>query len=158
GVAPLMKQLIANLERRAEKKILAPRFVYPYVIEDSQNLISGAPFQEGEADSPIMSDIRRKLEALELGDDEFKQLLNDATQALRDSVQPGYQSLITYLEKLQHKADDRAGAWKLPEGETFYASALRNTTTTDLSAQDIHQSGLDEVKRIHGEMRVLIGQ
>src|SRR5690606_13096942 len=48
GLPALFEQLEENLRLRAEKGIIAPKFVYPYVISDSQNIISGAPFEEGE--------------------------------------------------------------------------------------------------------------
>jgi uncharacterized protein (DUF885 family) len=155
GVAPLMRQLIANLERRAEKGILAPRFVYPYVIDDSRNLITGAPFEKDSSDSPMLADIRGKLEKLELETAQYEQLLTAAKSALKTSVQPAYEALIGTLQELQKKADDKAGAWKLPDGEAYYANALERMTTTDLSAKEIHELGVAEVKRIHQEMRVL---
>jgi uncharacterized protein (DUF885 family) len=45
------------------------------------------------------------------------------------------------------------GAWKLTDGAKFYAYRLNRMTTTDMSANDIHDLGLSEVARIHGEMR-----
>src|SRR5690606_36280999 len=65
GVGTLIDQLIANLERRANNGILAPRFVCPYVLDDSRNLIAGKPFSVGEA-SPLWADFTRKLDALNL--------------------------------------------------------------------------------------------
>ncbi len=46
------------------------------------------------------------------------------------------------------------GAWSLPRGDEYYKARLRQMTSTDLNADQIHQIGLDEVKRIHGEMDV----
>ena len=49
------------------------------------------------------------------------------------------------------------GAWALPDGEAYYRSQLMNyTTRTDMTADEIHQIGLDEVERIHGEMRQIM--
>ncbi|HEY1145955.1 MAG TPA: DUF885 domain-containing protein, partial [Allosphingosinicella sp.] len=45
--------------------------------------------------------------------------------------------------------------WSLPKGDAYYANQLRFYTTTDLSADQIHQKGLDEVARIHGEMEAI---
>ncbi len=53
-------------------------------------------------------------------------------------------------------ADDRAGAWKFPEGKAFFNNALERTTTTDLTSREIHETGLKEVERIHDEMRVIM--
>ena len=79
-------------------------------------------------------------------------LLSDATKALNESVKPAYEKLIAFLEGQSKRANDDAGVWKFPDGADFYSSALRRTTTTNLSADQIHEIGLKEVARIHGEM------
>lgn len=158
GVEPLVNQLIANLERRAKKQILAPNFVYPYVIADSKNIISGSPFDPDAQDSPLLEDFRNKLVALELSEKEHHKLLSAAKQALSSAVLPAYQKLIAYLHKLEDKADDRAGVWKLPSGEAYYEHMLQRMTTTELDAETIHKMGLTEVERIHGEMRALMSE
>ncbi|HEY7883816.1 MAG TPA: DUF885 domain-containing protein [Cellvibrionaceae bacterium] len=155
GVGKLIDQLIANLERRANKGIVAPKFVYPYVLDDSRNVITGKPFSVGEA-SPLWADFTRKLDALELADNERQPLLAAAQKALLQNVEPAYLRLITALQGLEEMADDRAGIWKLPDGEAFYRQALSNTTTTELSADEIHAIGLAEVASIHQQMRELM--
>lgn len=152
GVTELFEQLITGLTIRQEKGIVPPKFVFPHVIRDSQNVITGQPFA-GENDSTLLADIRRKVEALEIKDDKKKQLIDQATQALVSNVGPAYTKLIAYLAELEKSADTRDGVWKFPRGEAFYRVALAETTTTDHSADDIHQLGLREVDRIHGEMR-----
>jgi uncharacterized protein (DUF885 family) len=56
---------------------------------------------------------------------------------------------------LRKKADTRDGAWKFPDGEAFFNNALARTTTTELTAKEIHEIGLAEVARIHDEMRAI---
>src|SRR5438128_10269314 len=73
-------------------------------------------------------------------------------RALSNSVKPAYEKLIAFLEDQSKRANDDAGVWKFPDGAEFYKMALRHTTTTNLSADEIHQLGLKEVARIHGEM------
>jgi len=157
GLPKLFSQLSDNLTLRADKGILAPKFVYPYVIDDSKNIISGAPFDDGEA-SPLLQDFSSKLDQLELTAEQRAALDKAANEALVQSVKPAYQSLISTLEKLSDKANDKDGVWKFPEGEAFYNRALQNTTTTDMTANDIHEVGLSEVKRIHDEMRVIMNK
>lgn len=152
GVPKRLSQLQTALEIRAEKGIIAPKFVFPYVISDSKNIVKGAPFDEGE-DSALWADFKRKVNALSISSDEQQQLLTAAKEALVDEVKPAYDKLIGYMGKLEAKADTRDGAWKFPQGETYYNNALARTTTTDMSADEIHKLGLSEVARIHGEMR-----
>ena len=85
-------------------------------------------------------------------------LLRRAETALKESVQPAYEKLITFLKEQEGRATADDGVWKWPDGEVYYANALERTTTTDLTADEIHQIGLDEVARIHGEMRDIMKQ
>ncbi len=157
GVPMYLEQLEDALETRAEKGIIAPRFVFPHVLSDSKNIIQGAPFDSGE-DSAIWADFKRKVETLNIESSDKKRLLTDAKRALLTQVKPAYDKLISYITELATKADSRDGVWKLPEGEQFYNNALSRTTTTDMTAEQIHELGLKEVARIHNEMRGIMQQ
>ncbi len=155
GLPELFSQLAENLKLRAEKGIVAPKFVYPYVLSDSQNIITGAPFDDGE-DSTLWADFSGKVAKLDIDDSQRQALMTAAQKALLESVQPAYEGLIASVTDIAAQADDKDGAWKFPDGERFYNIALQRTTTTDLTADEIHQIGLDEVARIHDEMRVIM--
>lgn len=157
GVPKMMKQLIANLDERAKAGIIAPKFVFPYVISDSENIIKGAPFDKSE-DSPLLADFRKKVNALEIDDKDKAALLKSGEKAMKSSLKPAYTNLISYLKKLEKKADTRDGAWKFPDGEAFYNASLAKTTTTNLTAEQIHDIGLKDVDRIHNEMRAIMKQ
>ena len=154
GVPGVFDQLITGLEIRADKNIIAPKFVFPHVIDSSKNIIKGAPFEQGE-DSTLLADFKRKVNALEIDQDEKDALISKATEALKTAVKPAYSKLINYIAQLEKRADNRDGAWKFPDGEAFYNNALKRTTTTDLTAKEIHAIGLAEVSRIHDEMRAI---
>ncbi|MGI2039064.1 DUF885 domain-containing protein [Shewanella frigidimarina] len=156
GIPTLLAQLETSLEIRAQKHIIAPKFVFPYVISDSKNIITGAPFTDTGKDSALWADATRKINKLDITDDSKKALLTEVKQALLTKVEPAYEQLITYTKSLEARADTRDGAWKLPDGEAFYNNALARTTTTDMTANTIHDLGLSEVKRIHDEMRVIM--
>ncbi|WP_371373221.1 DUF885 family protein [Thalassotalea aquiviva] len=151
GVQKRIEQLIEQLKIRENKGIIAPRFVFDHVIRDSQNLIMGAPFTP-EPDSTLLADFKSKVNSLDIDQSNREQLIADAKVALIASVQPAYQNLIDYLITLETKSTNDAGAWKFPEGKDFYNVALARTTTTDLTAEEIHEIGLSEVERIHAEM------
>lgn len=155
GTSKLIDQLIDGLEVRKSKKIIAPKFVFAHVIRDSQNVISGHPFTDGD-DSTLMADFKTKVEALDITDKKKKKLIKKAEKALKKKLGPAYEKLATYLKTLEAVADTRDGAWKLPEGQAFYSHALEQTTTTTLSANEIHDIGLAEVDRIHEEMREIM--
>jgi uncharacterized protein (DUF885 family) len=159
GINSLFDQLIVNLKIREEKNIIPPKFVFPYVINDCKNIISGAPFEKGKQDCALLEDITKKVNALkDASDVEKKQLIGDATAALLDSVKPAYEKLMSYWNELEKKSTADDGAWKLPDGDTFYDAALKQTTTTNMTADEIHELGLKEVARIHTEMKEIMKQ
>ncbi len=151
----LLEQLVEQLKIREKKGIIAPNFVFEHVIRDSKNLLVGAPF-DTNADSTLYADFNKKIAQLELTDSEKESLTAELTAALNTEFKAGYQQLISYLIELEKKAVDNDGAWKLPKGDTFYNNALKRTTTTDLTADEIHEIGLNEVARIHDEMRLIM--
>lgn len=160
GVSTLFDQLVEGIDARAKANIIPPKFVFPHVLRDSRNIITGAPYDDGEP-SALLADFTGKLEKLaakdgsQLTDEKKDQLLKAATDAMTGSVQPAYQKLIKTLTELEAKANTDDGVWKWENGDEFFNVKLKRTTTTDLSADEIHNIGLAEVKRIHDEMRVI---
>ncbi|MBC7985825.1 MAG: DUF885 domain-containing protein [Sphingomonadaceae bacterium] len=144
-------QLIAEADRRAEAGLIPPRWVFPYVLSDSRNVVTGAPFGEGP-DAPLWADFQAKVNALEIPQAEKDVLLARGRAALVDVVGPAYQRLIATLARHQTQAPTDDGVWRLADGAEYYAERLSNYTTTDLTADRIHQIGLDEIARIHREM------
>lgn len=154
GVHQRLQQVIDQLTIREKEGVIAPSFVLPHVLRDSSNLLVGAPFDGGEP-STLMIDFSSKVAKLDIPALEKARLNEEARLALLNSFQPGYQGLISYLESLQSKTTADAGVWKLPAGEDYYNIRLNRVTTTDFSAEKIHQIGLTEVARIRDEMRVI---
>lgn len=160
GLGGVIETYTAQADDRAQAGVLAPAFAYPVVIAAAQRFITGAPFDDSGVDSPLLADFRSKVDALDIAQDEKDDLIARAEEALQTEVEPAYTALIETMETHAEMADGRnQGAWSLPEGASFYRSQLDNyTTRTDLSAADIHQTGLDEVERIHGEMREIMAE
>jgi uncharacterized protein (DUF885 family) len=155
GIPQLFKQLEAQLGKRAELGIIPPKFVFPLAIQASQNIIQGAPFTAG-ADSTLLEDFRNKVNKLTLDDAAKQLLIKEAEVALTSSVKPAYESLIAYLTAQEKQAGTDDGVWRFKDGEAFYNMALERTTTTKMTAEEIHQLGLAEVARIHAEMQAIM--
>ncbi|MDX1293419.1 MAG: DUF885 domain-containing protein, partial [Hyphomonas sp.] len=161
GVKAYLDQNVENAEYSASLGIMPPAFAYPYVLSDAKGVITGYPFTtdvaDGSDDSPLMKDFRGKVsklvEAGTIDDTKAGELLDSAATALTASVAPAYENLITVMSKQAESATTDDGVWKLPDGEAYYAMRLKRMTTTDKSAAEIHQLGLDEVARIQDEMR-----
>ena len=155
------KRYFAQYQTRAEAQvengIVLPKFVYGKLIAASENIIAGEPFSDGH-DSPLYADIKAKINKLDAPQADKHALLVQAGQALATSLGPAYENLITMFEAHEKIATDDDGAWKHPDGAAYYNSRLRTYTTTDLSAEEIHEIGLKEVARIQGEMRQIMQQ
>ena len=155
GFGPALQQRLAVATSRVAKGVQPPRWVYPYVLGDARNVIKGAPFDRGP-DSALFADVKAKVAALKLAPDESARLIAAASAALVESVKPAYLQVIAALTEQAKQAPTDDGVWRFPEGAAYYASQLRNNTTTELSPDQIHELGLTEVKRIHGEMAALM--
>ncbi len=152
GVPKLFDQLETGLQKRADRGVIPPKFVFGRVLDDCKNIISGYPLEKTEDDNAIYVDFEKKVKKLDIDGDKQKALINDCANALENSVKPAYKSLINYLTKLENKATKDDGVWKFKDGAPYFDNRLARITTTDLTADQIHQLGLDEVKRIHAEM------
>lgn len=155
GIVQLFEQLKVQLDAREKLGIMPPKFVYPLAIDASKNIITGAPFSDGK-DSTLLEDFKTKVNALKLDDQTKAMLVKEAQIALTSSVKPAYEGLISYLEAQQQRAGTDDGVWRFKNGEAFYNNALARTTTTSMTADEIHQLGLSEVARIHGEMQAIM--
>lgn len=152
-----MREIDAEARAQAEKGIVPPRFNFAPVRADAKRAMSGAPFGAG-ADSPLLADFRKKVEALDAPADAKARLIADASAALSGPFRRAVGEMLATLDAIEPKATGNSGAWSLPDGAEYYASRLRAQTTTDLSADRIHQIGLDEVARIHREMEAIKDQ
>ncbi len=157
GMAPMFDQLIENVNARATKGILPPKFVFGLVIESCREVVTGEPFDQSGKPSALWEDAQAKIGALKDADAATqRQLLAEARAALVESVQPAYGRLIALLKAQEKIATTDDGVWKLPEGAEYYAFCLRQSTTTKMSADEIHELGLREVARIHRGMEEIM--
>jgi uncharacterized protein (DUF885 family) len=162
GSARALDQLLERAQANAESGTRPPRFAYEGVIEQSQKITVGAPFDDGKP-SAIWEATEEKLAALVKADtisqaraDELKE---QARAVLTGSLKPSYDRIIAWFtQDLPNTKATSFGVSALPNGEAFYNYRLANQTTTDLTAQEIHNIGLSEVTRIRTEMEAIKDQ
>ncbi|NOX82555.1 MAG: DUF885 domain-containing protein [Alphaproteobacteria bacterium] len=155
GIKTYLGQHQQTAEDQFARGINPPKWAYPQMIATSQNIISGAPFDDSGAPSTLLADLTKKLDALEASDEVKADLLARANDAMMTSVKPAYEALIAMFESQAATATNDDGAWKLPDGGAYYALQLEAMTTTTMSPAEIHDLGLSEVARIHGEMAAI---
>ncbi|RAN36869.1 DUF885 domain-containing protein [Hyphomonas pacifica] len=164
GIGRAMNQAIDIAKESASRGVHAPKFAYEGVIDQSQKVITGAPFTEGE-DSAIYADAKGKIAALvetgEVSEEDGEAMLEDVETALLDDFKPAYENIIAFAEEDMANSpdpDSPVGANTQPNGEAYYNHLLSTQTTTDMTADQIHQIGLEEVERIHAEMESIKDQ
>jgi len=160
GMSRAMNQLIDRAQKYAANGVRPPRFSYEGVLGQARKVIAGAPFG-GEGDSAIWADANGKIDALEasgaLTAEEGEALRESARAALLEQFKPAYDRLIAWVETEIPLADEMAsGVGKLPNGEAYYNYQLASNTTTDLTADEVHELGLAEVARLRGEMEQIM--
>jgi uncharacterized protein (DUF885 family) len=150
GLGPLLDTLSAQSAERAAKGYGPPKWVYAYVISDIGNLV--------KPDNAVIEDITAKVGKLEIEAAEKVRLIDAAKAAWATSAGPAYARLQTEMKRQQVAAPTQDGVWRMPEGKAYYEALLANYTTTDMTAAQIHDLGLAEVVRIHGEMKQIMKQ
>ncbi len=147
-------EVAADLRQRTERGLISPDFVFKPVLADTRAQLTGAPF-DGGADHPVWADFKKKVEALDADAATKARLLSEAEAALKGEYRRGFTTVIGAVEAMGAKATSSDGVWRLPDGDAFYAGAVAFFTTTDMTPEEIHQTGLSEVARIHREMEVI---
>ncbi|SEH19753.1 Uncharacterized conserved protein, DUF885 familyt [Sphingopyxis sp. YR583] len=148
GLGPILDALSAQSAERATKGIQPPKWVYAYLISDIGNL--------QKPDNAVVEDITAKVGKLNIDAAEKARLIASAKTAWAESAGPAYTRLSAEMKRQQASAPTQDGVWRLPDGKAYYEALLSNYTTTDMTASQIHDLGLAEVARIHGEMQAIM--
>jgi uncharacterized protein (DUF885 family) len=145
--------------------ITTPEFALEATIDQSRAVITGEPFQVGESvsDSSLWADMKQEVNKLvensSITQVQADELLEGARRALVEDLQPAYEQVIAWAEAEKDRESAASpGLLSQPDGKAYYEFRLARQTTTTLSPKEIHQMGLDEVRRIRGEMQVLLGE
>ncbi|MEO8461338.1 MAG: DUF885 domain-containing protein, partial [Dokdonella sp.] len=147
-------QTIESLKLRESKNILPPQFMVEEVIKQMTDFIA-MPSKDNMLYASFVEKLG-KLPAATVDKPTREDLLNKAAQAIDTKVYPAYRDLIAYFTALQPKAQGNFGVWHLPDGDAFYAYAVRQHTTTDMTPEQVHQLGLMEVARVTTEMDAIL--
>lgn len=157
-----LNQLLVRAQANAAAGTRPPKFAYEGVIDQSSKIITGAPFTDGP-NSALWDATEEKLAKL-VSDGVIDQARSDilkeeARIAMVDKIKPAYEKIIDwYKADMVNLPAPSFGVAALPNGTNFYNARLVNFTTTDLTADQIHDIGLSEVARIRAEMEAIKDQ
>ncbi len=151
-VSARMEEAIAESRRQAAKGFVPPAFIVAATIKQMQGFIDGAPAQ-----NPFVAAYAQKLAGIaSLPDPRRAALAAQAEKITAEKIYPAWKKAIAWLEAEQKRAGADAGLWRFQGGSEAYAYYLHRYTTTGLSADQIHQIGLDQVARIETQMDGLL--
>lgn len=133
ALAAAVDQETERMRHDVASGVIPPSFVLETTISQIEELMQTPP-ERGSMIGPAI----KRAAAARLGD-----ISERAQRIFRSKIIPALTRQLAALRALQSRADSKAGVWKLPEGEVYYASALHSNTTSSRSAADLHRFGLD---------------
>ncbi len=143
------EQLLERMKIQEEKCIIPPSCIVGNYLQLLDEFIS-VPCEQNLLYTSLCS----RIDIIEnITNGTKKSLCIQAANALEDNVYPAYKKMIEQVEIMLQKADQNAGVWKLPDGDGYYRYCLRNHTTTNMTPEEVHNLGLEEVERIQKELK-----
>ncbi|HEX2559952.1 DUF885 domain-containing protein [Phenylobacterium sp.] len=154
-----LDQLLVRAKAAADGGVRMPQFAYDRSIDEVGRVTGGAPFAAG-ADSALLADGKAKIAALQkagkIDQRQADAFTRELTEAMTAEMKPGYDRLLAWLKAdRENTAPEAKGAHALPNGRDYYDAALFLQTTTDMTADQIHELGLSEVARLRAEMEAV---
>lgn len=150
----VMREVTATMRKQAAAGIIPNKVNFAPARADARKVVTGAPF-DGGADSTVMADFRKKVAALDAPAATKQKLLSDASAALTGPFKRGYDMLFVALDEIEPLSKGNFGAWNLPDGAAYYNDRLKGSTTTSLTADQIHDIGLQQIAAIRQEMEAI---
>jgi uncharacterized protein (DUF885 family) len=141
---------MTNMELGIDEGRMPPQYLLEKVVVQTQTLADQKP-----TESPFAMPLKKFPKAISAADQ--KRISAEVLDVVGTQVLPAYQRFAKFLKaEYVPKGRKDPGAWALPDGEAYYAYRVRQSTTLNKSASEIHQIGLDEVKRDEAEMLAIV--
>jgi len=142
----IMDDTIANMRMGLAAKLMPPKFLLEKVADQAAG-IANTPADK----SPFALPLGKFPEGF--SDAEKDRIRTAVLAAINQSVIPAYKKFATFVkDEYAPKGQSQVGVWALPDGKARYAFRVRQQTTTDLTPEQIHQIGLNEVAHIESDM------
>ncbi len=143
----LFDQVIENMNKQAKKGVILPKHSLEKIKATLEGMIANDKM------NVYYKGLEKKLEKLK-ADDEKKSKLKSKAQSIIDTeVLVAHKKFLKSINELIKISKSDIGSWQFTDGKDFYQFMLETATTTKMTAPEVHQLGLNEVKRIHGEIK-----
>ena len=143
-----MNESVAEASRLVGKKMVPPRFIVEATLRSMRTFSEAAPEQ-----NPLVTVFAQKIATVDaIAPATREELQKRASMLVGKEVYPAWQKAIALLESVLPQTTNDAGLWRFSGGDAAYANALARFTTTTLTPDQIHQTGLQQVARIEAQM------
>jgi len=151
-VGTRMNEAAANARRLIGKGMFPPRFILNATITQMRQFIASPPSQ-----NPFVATFAERMALVkDIPAARREELRAQAEKIVSDDVYPAWRQAISVLEPVVARASDDAGLWRFKDGAKAYAYFLKRFTSTNLTPDQIHQIGLQQVERIEKEMDTIL--
>lgn len=144
-----IEQIISGIEARAEAGMIPPQ----RSLDIARFQINAAVGRGDPASHPLVTDLAARLAPLEQIDAAAANgHLAKAEAAVGGIVIPAYERLDKVIRNLDGRAGVDSGVWAVADGDAYYETMLRHHLSLDVTADEVHSRGLDEVNRVRSEL------
>jgi len=148
----LFDQTVVQMRKGLADGLMPPRILLEKVVTQSNEIATTTPEQ-----SPFAHPFDKFPDSVSEGD--RKRLRQAGLAAIKDSVIPAYVTFTRFVrDEYAPKGRTEPGVWALPDGAQRYSFHVKESTTTGLTPEEIHQIGLAQVKEIETRMLQLANQ
>lgn len=147
----MIESVKSKVQADAEKGWIPPKVI----INGALNFLNGFVAAEPEKHA-LVTNLQSKLDKLDIPAEQKEKMMFDAVSITKTTIYPAYKNLAMVMEDLLEKAPEESGIWAQPNGPEFYRYAVSELGDTELTPEEVHQIGLDEVERISAEMDAIL--
>jgi uncharacterized protein (DUF885 family) len=149
-VPAAFSQIMTNMQLGVDEGRTPPQYLMEKVLVQTQTLANLKP-----EESPFAQPLKKFPKSMSVP--EQKRISTEMLQAISANVLPSYKRFAGFLKaEYIPKSRQEPGVGAIPDGDAYYAFRIRQSTTLNKSAAEIHQIGLDEVKRDEAEMLAIV--
>ncbi len=151
ALATALDQETDRIAHDAALGVVPPDFVLVRTITQIKGLRDGDPLQ-----SALIAPALKRVAEMGVGELGGGDVAGRALATFRTRIQPALSRQIAALEALAPRADSRAGVWKLPDGDAYYAAAVRSNTTVETTPGELHRIGLEQCRALTDQIDRLL--
>jgi uncharacterized protein (DUF885 family) len=145
-ISRVFEQTTANMRRGISDRLMQPRYLLEKVFPEAEEVAK----QAGES-NPFFGPLKQFPASIPAADQ--KRLRDDALNVIATQIIPAYQKFAVFVrDEYAPHGRTEPGVWSLPDGEARYRYAIKRMTTTEMTPDQIHEIGMQQLHETEAEM------